>query len=149
MNREIVPTSNPMVIRAALSIDNSYEKISYDGSPPLRDFDTGNKIWFLLTLDGWTAGIACMVPLNNVLWAPHIVIFKDYRGNGSEEWGKKIISFMKQNFGAKKFLAHTPYVTAKKYAELTGFKHVGTLSRSIMKNGELLDQYTLELGENN
>ena len=56
---------------------------------------------------------------------------------------------MKKNYAATKFLTFTPYLAAKKYAERVGFKCVTTLTNSILKGGRLLDQYVLELGEEN
>jgi hypothetical protein len=144
--REIVPTRSKMTIKAALRIENAYEQIAYDGSPPLPDFDVSKMIWFILLQDGYTAGIICLSPLNNVMWTPHIVIFKKYRGASSEEWGQLVAKHMKRYYGAKKFLALTPYATAKRYAEAVGFKQIGVLSKSIQKNGELLDQYIMEMG---
>jgi L-amino acid N-acyltransferase YncA len=52
---------------------------------------------------------------------------------------------MRENCGTKKFLAITPYEAAKKYAERVGFNYVATLINSIKKNGQLLDQFLLEM----
>lgn len=142
-----IQTVNPRLIRAALSIDDSYEKIAYDNSPKLRDYhpDTENKLWFILLKDTMTAGIIMLEPVTNVTWIPHIIIYKQYRGPGSEEWGKQIAQYVRNNYGARKFLAFTPYESAKKYAERIGFKQVHVLTKSVRKNGELLDQYVLEM----
>ncbi len=122
-----------------------YENLAYDDSPSLQDYEiTG--IWFILYEDNKTAGFINLKELNNILWSPHIFIFEEYRRNGSEEWGKLVAQYMVKYFGAKKFLALTPYESAKKYAEKMGFKYVATLTSSIKKDGILMDQYILELG---
>ena len=144
--RKIYPIHNVAEIKHILSIDNMYDSISYDGSPELKDF-VPSGVWFMLVDGSDIAGIINCIPLNNVLWSPHIFVLEQYRGKGSEEWGTQVADYMRKNYGAKKFLAFTPYVSAKKYAERIGFQYVTTLTSSIKKNGELLDQYLLELGE--
>lgn len=141
--REIVQTTSDLVIKATLAIDNIYDKLAYDGSPKLSEFcPTG--VWLLLLKDGWTAGIINVVPLNSIMWTPHIFIFEKYRGNGSEEWGLMAIKYMRNNYGVKKLLAFTPYEAAKKYAEKLDFENVTIITNSIQKNGKLLDQYVME-----
>lgn len=120
-----------------------YNEIVYDHSPPLNEFNP-EGVWFVLLEDLHSAGIINLINLNNVVWMPHIVIYKEYRGNGSEEWGKKVVKAMKKAYGVEKLLAFTPYESAKKYAEKVGFKQIAILTKSIQKNGELLDQYILE-----
>lgn len=143
----IIQTSNKHLIKELLTIDNTYDSLVYDGSPSLMDYkvDTENSIWFILLAKGYTSGLIMLESLNYVLWIPHIFIFKKYRGSGSEEWGIKVAQEMRTKYGAKKFLALTPYVTAKKYAEKIGFKTIGVLEQSIQKNNELMDQYMLEM----
>ncbi len=137
---------HPALIKKVLSIDNVYTELAYDGSPDLNHF-VPDGMWFLLLDGSDIAGFINLKPLNNITWMPHIFIFKLYRGNGSEEWGKQVADEMTNKYGAKKFLAFTPYRTARKYAENVGFKYVATLFKSIKKKGRMLDQYMLELGE--
>lgn len=111
-----------------------------------EDLLPGNRVGFALLSDDNTAGIITFELLNSVMWSPHIIIYKQYRGPGSEEWGKLALIYMVQHLGAKKFLAFTPYIPAKKYAERLGFEQIGVLKQSIEKNGTLMDQYMLELG---
>jgi len=139
MSKEIVQVVSPYIIKNLLDIDDLYGTLSYDGSPSLEEFiPTG--LWYFLLEDGYTAGFINLVPLNNVLWQPHIFVFKKYRGNGSEEWGKLVMA----KHPYFKFMALTPYIEAKKYAEKLGFSQLATLPASIQKNGKLLDQYILE-----
>jgi len=130
-----------------LSHENTYSDLVYDGSPALSHFipDMKRNAWFILKSDKDTAGLIMLEPLNNVLWTAHIVIYEAYRGAGSEEWGKQVADYMRQYCNAKKFIAVTPYETAKNYAERTGFKLLTVLEKSIKKNGELMDQYILEM----
>lgn len=120
-----------------------YDTIKYDGSPSLDQF-VPEGVWFKLVHKSDTAGLINLKQLNNVTWIPHIFIRKKYRGEYSFIWGQLVIDSMEYNLGAKKFLAFTPYKNAKKYTEKLGFKHVATLSKSIQKDGELLDQYVME-----
>lgn len=121
-----------------------YEDLSYDGSPKLEEY-IPSGIWFSLYEGETIAGFINLEPINNVMWNTHIFIYETFRGNNSEEWGKQTAQFMKHNVEARKFLAFTPYKIAKKYAEKVGFKYVTTLTNSIKKNGEVLDQYMLEM----
>ena len=149
MKREIIPIKDKYLIRSLLRLDNMYEQLAYDNSPDLDEFeiDIKNSVWFMLTADSYTSGLIKIDFLNNVLCTPHIYLFDNYRKNGSEEWGKQVATYMKEKFGVKKFIAFTPYENAKQYAERVGFKFKNMLTKSILKDGKLLDQYVLELGE--
>ncbi len=125
-------------------LSDFYDKIVYDGSPKFKDYiPTG--IWFTLHENECIAGFINLEPLNNVTYISHVMIYEMFRGNGSEEWGIQVADFMRKNLGDIKFLAITPYISAKKYAERMGFKYLCTLTNSIKKNGVLLDQYMLEM----
>lgn len=130
-----------------LSRDGVYDNLVYDNSPPLSHFIPNMKdnVWFILNYRNEPSGLIMFEYLNYVLWVPHIVILEEYRGNNSEEWGKQAIQYMINSCGAKKFLALTPYKSAKHYAERVGFKEITVLTKSIQKNGKLLDQYMLEM----
>lgn len=143
----ILQTSNKELIKELLTIDNTYDSLVYDGSPSLIDYkvDTSNSIWFILLNDGYTSGVIKLDCVNYVLWIPHIFIYKNHRGDGSEQWGKLVAEEMRIKYGAKKFLALTPYEAAKKYAEKVGFKLISTLENSIQKDGKILNQYMLEM----
>jgi len=142
--RKIHFCQDKLFIRAVLSIDNSYNEIAYDDSVDVLKYEPSG-VHLILTYNDTLAGIIILNPLNNVMWQPHIIIFKRFRGEGSEQWGKLAAEFMKERFNAKKFLALTPYENAKNYAERMGFSLIGNLSASIKKNGKLLDQFVLEL----
>lgn len=141
--KHIKETNNVLVIKSILYLENAYTNVCYDGSPSLKDFKPEGK-WFILYEDNDLAGIINVSPLNNVLWTPHIFIFEKYRHNESEEWGKQVADYMVKHYAAQKFIAMTPYETAKRYAEKVGFKYITTLTKSIKKNGRLLDQFILE-----
>jgi hypothetical protein len=147
-----------------------YEDLCYDGSPKLENYiPTG--VWFTLCeqslatgsfaspSEGYevagvngsslqppsVAGFINAEPLNNVMWNCHVYIYEKFRGNNSEQWAVQVADYLREHTGATKFLAITPYESAKHYAERAGFKLVGVLSNSIRKNGKLLNQYLLEL----
>lgn len=128
-------------------LEKCYAEFVYDGSPSFEVFvpDVKEQMWFILKDDENPAGIITLQYINNVLWIPHVFIFPEYRKNNSEEWGKQVAEFMRTKCGTKRFLILTPYLAAKKYAERVGFTYIHTLPKSIMKNGELLDQYMLEM----
>ena len=143
----IKQTKDINLIKSILKKDNVYDGLVYDNSPPIDKWtpDIMNTIWFALYDNQDLAGLIKLSYLNYVLWIPHVIIYKQFRGQGSEGWGKLAAQYMREVYGAKKFMAMTPYKNAKKYAEKIGFKHVHTLTKSIKKNGELLDQYILEM----
>lgn len=141
--KRIYETKSEWFIKTLL--ESVYEECAYDGSPCLKDFKP-EGVWFvLITENNHAAGIINLSQINNVMWNCHVIIYEEYRGRGSEEWAIMVADYMKEKYGATKFLAITPYEAAKNYAERAGFKLVGTLSRSVLKNNELLDQYLLEL----
>src|SRR3990167_1786816 len=124
--KTIIEIKDVSMIRELVTINNAYLEISYDGSPPVQDFQP-RGIWLVLLESEYTAGFINVECLNNVTWIPHICIYELYRGNNSEEWGVQAIKYMKDKYGATKFLAFTPYKVAKKYAEKLGFKYIHTL----------------------
>ena len=144
--KSILPTVDVSLIKGILGRENIYDTLVYDGSPSLQEY-TPRGVWLFLLKGEAITGLINLEPLTNVLWQPHIFIFEQYRGNGSEEWGKKAAQFMRDEMGAKKFIALTPYKSAKKYAERVGFKYLTTIKNSILKNGKLMNQYMLELGD--
>ena len=139
-----IKQSTPRDLHIFLS--DFYEEIAYDGSPEFKDF-IPKGVWFTLYEDEAVAGFINLEPLNNVTWNCHVMLYATFRGNHSEQWGIQVAQVARERLGVKKFLAFTPYVTAKKYAERMGFKNIGILTASIQKNGILMDQYMLELGE--
>lgn len=121
-----------------------YETLVYDGSPEVKEY-VPKGLWMSLFENEVLAGFINLEPLNNVLWTAHVMLYEIFRGNNSEEWGKLVAEEMRSKYGAKKFIVFTPYVPAKRYAEKIGFVYITTLSKSIKKNGTLMDQYMLEL----
>lgn len=126
-------------------IKDDYDTVIFDGCPSFEDFkpDLENSLWFILKEDKEIAGLIKLENLNWTTWMPHIIIKKEYRGNGSEQWGLLVAAYMKEIFKDINFLVMTPYETAKKYAERMGFKLIGILPKSLKKNGILMDQYIL------
>jgi hypothetical protein len=131
-------------IELHIYLPDFYNKISYDGSPEFKDY-IPRGVWMSLFEGGVFAGFINLESLNNIMWNAHIMIYKEFRGNNSEEWGKQVANYMRIQHKVKKFLAITPYKTAKRYAENMGFIYLTTLKKSILKNGELMDQYILEM----
>lgn len=135
-------TSNLDEIKSVLSQD--YDSLVYDNSPAIQEFNA-TGVWFILYYKTEIAGFITVSPLNNVTWMPHILIYKQFRGPESKQWGQQVYQIMRECFKAEKFLAFTPYISAKKLAENIGFKCIAILTSSIKKNGKLLDQYILEM----
>jgi RimJ/RimL family protein N-acetyltransferase len=126
-------------------IKDDYDMVIFDGCPSFEDFepDVENSLWFILYQDSDTAGLIKLENLNLTTWIPHIVIKKEFRGEGSEHWGQLVVKYMKERIKDINFLVMTPYETAKKYAERMGFNLIGIMPKSVKKNGELMDQYIL------
>lgn len=137
-----IQLSTPHDLHVYLS--DFYNDIAYDGSPEFKDF-IPKGIWVSLFEDKQLAGFINVEPLNNITWVAHIMIYKKFRGNCSEEWGKRTAQYIRENLDVRKILAFTPYISAKRYAEKVGFKCIGILQQSIKKNGDIMDQYMLEL----
>lgn len=141
--KTIKRTANIQTIKALLADD--YENVIYDGCPSFEDFvpDTKNALWFILYQDNDTAGLIKLENLNLITWIPHIVIKKEFRGKGSEQWGLQTVEYMKRRIPDVNFLVMTPYEAAKNYALRMGFKELGILPNSIKKNGKLMNQFLL------
>lgn len=133
-------TSDVNEIKSA--IVNIYDEMRYDNSPNLDQY-VPQGVWFILYEQNSIAGVINLEQLNNVTWSPNIFIHENYRGNESTKWGQQVIDYMRK-IGAKNLLAFTPYKQAKRYAEKLGFKQLAITSKSILKNGKLMDQYILE-----
>lgn len=144
--KSVFPTVDVVFIKGILERENIYNSVCYDGSPSLEEYVL-KGVWLVLCKNEAITGMINLQALNNVMWTPHIFIFEKYRGKGSEEWGIQAALWARENLGAKKLLAFTPYIAAKKYAEKMGFEYLTTLKNSIQKNGKLMNQYMLELGD--
>jgi hypothetical protein len=129
-----------------IHLSDFYDQIAFDNSPEFKEY-IPHGIWFSLYEKDCFAGFITLDPINNVTWIAHIMIYKQFRGNKSEQWGLQVIDYMKNNLRAEKFIALTPYITARKYAEKVGMKTTAILHKSIKKNGTLLDQYMLATEE--
>jgi hypothetical protein len=101
-------------------------------------------IWLVMYNDQQIAGVFKGQRLGNKSILVHVFIFKEFRGVGSEEWGKLGLEYIKNNYGITTVLAMTPVESAKHYAERCGYKQIGILKESIKIHGELKDQYLLE-----
>ena len=130
-------------IKSILKAD--YDTVIYDGCPSFEDFepDMENSLWFILYKNGYTSGLIKLENLNWTTWIPHIIIKPEYRGSGSEQWGRMVVQYMKERIPEVTFLVMSPYEAAKEYALRMGFQLIGVLPKSIKKNGELMDQYIL------
>lgn len=140
-NKSFKVTTDINLIRELLK--DEYDKLVYDGSPELEDF-IPKGIWFILYQDSYTSGLINLEKINNIMWNTHVIIYEDYRGKDSYIWGNLVIDFMEKQFGDVKLIGFTPYEAAKKFAEKIGFKQTAVLTKSIKKNGNLLDQYLME-----
>ena len=140
--RTIFQTSDVQFIKNIIS--PVYEELAYDDSPTLEKF-VPEGIWFVLVDGSDVAGFISLKKLNNIMWECHVYVFEMYRGQGTEQWGKQVAREMSRKYGARKFLAITPYEAAKKYAERIGFKYLCTLKHSIKKDGKTLNQFLLEM----
>jgi hypothetical protein len=154
--KTIICTSDACLIKSALA--GYYESVIFDGCPDYESFvpDVENSVWFILKQDSYTsdsavcesqiAGIIKLENLNLTTWIPHILIYPEFRQNGSETWGLAVAQYMKERLKDVCFLVMTPYESAKNYALRMGFNYIGVLPKSIKKDGKLMDQYMLSGG---
>jgi hypothetical protein len=144
--KTITCTSDACLIKSALA--GYYESVIFDGCPGYESFvpDVENSVWFILKQDSYTAGIIKLENLNLTTWIPHILIYPEFRQNGSETWGLAVAQYMKERLKDVCFLVMTPYESAKNYALRMGFNYIGVLPKSIKKDGKLMDQYMLSGG---
>lgn len=139
-------TRDENLLRAILGHDNTYDEYVVDGAPPLEKWHANpNSIWMVLYKNEDIAGLIQIDRLGNMLGICHINIFKSCRGGNSSEWGNLVRDYIRARHGITSLLAITPYLAAKKYAEKIGFTLKTIIPKSIQKNGEVLDQFLLEL----
>lgn len=142
----IVETKDAYLIKAILNADNLWDSFSYDGVSFASWVPDLSSIWLIMYEDHNIAGLFKGDRLGNRMLSVHVAILADYRGKDSKDWGKVAAKYVKDHHDITSLIALTPYDGAKKYAERAGFKFVKKLNNSILKNGELLDQYMLEWG---
>lgn len=148
-NKSIERTTDPYLIKAMYRKEDMYNFIMDDGCPCIDEWKPNAKdptiYWFVLRDKNQEIAGCCRADvINNVFFYCHVFIYEKYRGKGSEDWGKMCMEFLRKFKGAKKFLAVSPHIAAKKYAEKCGFKLMYKSEKSFLKNGNLIDQYFLE-----
>lgn len=127
---------------AILRHPDIYKTICEDGSPDAED---------LFIPEGWRCVVAylekpigCFVlhEFNGVTMTCHVQVLPEHREH-SAEMGKAVIQWSKDNTDAKKLIAWIPFdcENVKCFAEKMGFKVEGVSEGSIMKGGQLLDQW--------
>jgi RimJ/RimL family protein N-acetyltransferase len=88
-------------------------------------------------------GLIIYYPLNHVLYEGHIFIYPEYQHQATVEVGHKANRWLFENSPAQKIIAlvsvNKPHVL--KLVQKAGFRQEGFLPRSVLLNGELVDQY--------
>lgn len=123
-----------------------YETICDDGSPTIEDVVIPDGcISVVVYVD---EAIACFIlhEVNSVTLMCHVQILPEFR-HLSDEIGKAVIEWTKDNTEAKKLIAWIPFdcENVRFFAERMGFTVEGISEDSIMKGGKLLSQWLMGL----
>ena len=136
------------VIKALATEPDVYERIREDGWPSSDHYrpDLYNCIYVVgyVNSDPIGMGIAC--PINNVTCEGHFAVLPKYREQyASELFSKTIEWIFSKEFS--KVVVQIPflYPDVKRFVEKHGFELEGVNRKSVMKNGEIHDQWYLGL----
>lgn len=98
--------------------------------------------------DGRKMGFFYFVPWNNVCWEVHSAIIPEFRGKKAIAASKLMAQWFFANMPyASKIVTHVPVDNQKAYAYAvrTGFTKEGMNRKSILRDGNLVDQYLFGL----
>jgi RimJ/RimL family protein N-acetyltransferase len=126
--------------------DELWNRISEDGNKK-EDFklQENHYFWWIGCFNkrGVLVGLFWLHHVNNSSIQIHAHVKKEYREEYSFKCGKEIIKYFAKNFKSyNKLIAEIPviYQDVIKFTLKFGFKFEGTNRKSVLKNGELLDQ---------
>lgn len=93
-------------------------------------------------------GVIAFFPMNFVLYEGHIFLLPEYRGQVSVEIVHKTNQWLFDNTTAQKIIGFVPVtrIAVKKLMEKCAFKEEGFCPKSVLLNGQLVDQYILGIG---
>jgi RimJ/RimL family protein N-acetyltransferase len=138
---------NLRLIEQFITEDNElWERVSEDGNKK-ENFKLSENPYFwwvgCFNKKGVLVGLFWLHHINNASVQIHAHVKKEFREEYSVKCGKEMIKYFVKNFKFyNKLIAEIPviYKDVIKFTLKFGFKFEGTNRKSVLKNGELLDQ---------
>ena len=120
-----------------------YETIAEDGA---EEWKMPDGPIYLCGYNPDLLGCFVLHKINHVTWECHVQVLPEWRDH-SMEFGIKMIEWAWENTDAMKLVAQIPliYPNVMDFAVKQGFEQEGVNKASIMKNGELFDQWYVGL----
>jgi RimJ/RimL family protein N-acetyltransferase len=150
MSCKLRQAENAEEVRAILTDADIFERIAEEGHSA-EDFDVpfdGKQCYMIIEVEGKNIGVWCIYPVNRTTLNIHCNILKEYRNHGMAA-GKLILDWFANESPEqyKKLNAEIPVIYPDVYyfTKKFGFEDEGINRQSIVKNGELVDQYRLGL----
>lgn len=136
-------------IRSVLLEDQEmYERSSDDYTDPVAIQKAfGSVLWLTCIKNDQRIGLAAIKIASSCVLNVHIHIQKQFRGNGTIELGKLILTWIVENAADQYVKINTKipiiYKDVIQFAHKLGFKDEGIDRLSIMKKGRLIDRLNL------
>ena len=142
----MIRTTDPDYIRSVFTHPSIYPHVTEDGDPPASEWEpTVNEQTIYLRPE---EGGACFLfhPHTRIVWEVHSAVLPDYRGK-SLDYVKACAEWLRQNTTCKCLLTRIPKgnVAAFGLARAVGMNKTGTIPKSFLKRGLLLDQSLLTM----
>lgn len=139
-------TYDKEAIRAIVTNPDIWQCVAEDGST-FSDFDpdVNNECWLMMEIDGVKIAVYNLHAINSATVQIHAHVLQQYRKDYSKETGNLAIKYILDNTDYQKVVAFVPviYENVKNFTQLFGFVVEGILTKSIKKNGILVDQWIL------
>lgn len=139
-------TYNKEAIKRIIFDPVIWDCIAEDGQAK-ADFepDVDSECWLLMSVDNEAIALYNIHALNGVTAQIHAHVLPEYRKQHSRETGRIALQYIIDNTDYQKIIAVIPetYDNVIKFTMSFGFVAEGVNRKSIMKNGELIDQWML------
>jgi len=139
-------TYDKVLIKSIIFNQAIWECIAEDGQEKADfDPDVESECWLVMRLDEIPIALYNIHALNSVTAQIHAHVLPAYRKEHSKETGALVLRYILENTDYQKIVAVIPviYENVKKFTMSFGFVEEGINRKSIMKGGELLDQWML------
>jgi len=136
-------------VDAVLTHPAIYPHISDDYSPSIKEFTAKPLLeapmCYVLAYKDY--GIVLSTPINGTLFDTHITMLPEHRGKEAVEASDEFKKYLFNETTCEKIMAIIPdiFPNVMNFVERIGFELEGILTKSIKKNGKLIDQFVFGL----
>jgi hypothetical protein len=145
---EVSRTSDPHLVAAILTDDDVWAEGGDDGTCAVEDFVPAfhESVAYLVPwLNDEPMGIFIVTPSNSICFEWHTGILKAFRGKNAIIGCRMAVDWMEANTPARKLITWVDVETRHVYlyAKACGFGVEGVSHGSLLKHGQLRDQYLM------